>query len=355
MSAIGGSWDISNHLLNKPESFFSAPHGLLYLGVAAAIVGSCITFRASKPAYRSYQLLAVPTNLVIAGIAMLLIAGPVDFVWHSAFGLDGLLSPPHFVLIMGMIICSFGSLLGINICTNRNTLNDHRASENSNSKRHSESTNVALFKRRPYVGIFLMVLGIMPLWLSLDGIVGMFTLPFSKTQYFDFNPDSFFAAVLATVSYPFLLSLILVSSFRLGKNTFGIISITGAIFLVINAATAIIPNESLIPTIPFYIINIVPIMAADMLLSIPKWRSIYSILLAGAFLGSIFFMMQYPLITHIYNEVATKQAFVWPSQTSLIYFKIIDSIYPLLLVPGVAMGIIGAIAADRITYHSRSS
>ena len=351
ISAIGGSWDISNHLLNKPESFFSAPHGMLYVGVASAIVGCSVMFRASKSIRGSYQLLGLSTRLVIAGISMLIVAGPVDFAWHSAFGLDGLLSPPHFVLLMGMIICSLGSLLGIKLCTNRNSLNDGCLLQNGVCNWRSGTTGTFLFTRRPYITMILMIIGIMPLWLSLDGVVGMFSLPFSKTQYFDFNPDSSFAAVLATISYPFLLSLILISSFLLGKNKFGVISITGSIYLAVSAATVIIPNESLISTLPFYIINLIPIIAVDVLLAISKYRFLYSISLSGAILGSIFFMVQYPLITHVYNEVVTKQAFVWPSLTSSIYFGMIGTIYPLIVVPGIAMGIIGAITANRIVAH----
>ncbi|MGA7692746.1 MAG: hypothetical protein WCA61_10595, partial [Nitrososphaeraceae archaeon] len=48
---------------------------------------------------------------------------------------------------------------------------------------------------------------------------------------------------------------------------FGILSLTGAAFIVINIATSIIPNEHLVPTIPFYVLNILPIIAADILLT----------------------------------------------------------------------------------------
>ena len=44
---------------------------------------------------------------------MLISAGPLDFAWHTAFGLDGLLSPPHAVLTMGMVLCSIGAFLGL--------------------------------------------------------------------------------------------------------------------------------------------------------------------------------------------------------------------------------------------------
>ncbi|MFZ0567949.1 MAG: hypothetical protein WAM22_08090 [Nitrososphaeraceae archaeon] len=48
---------------------------------------------------------------------------------------------------------------------------------------------------------------------------------------------------------------------------FGILSLTGAAFIVINIATSIIPNEHLVPTLPFYVLNILPIIAADILLT----------------------------------------------------------------------------------------
>ncbi|MGE5635163.1 MAG: hypothetical protein ACM3VV_08005, partial [Deltaproteobacteria bacterium] len=37
LAESGGSWDITNHLLNKPETFFSPPHAILYSGIALAL------------------------------------------------------------------------------------------------------------------------------------------------------------------------------------------------------------------------------------------------------------------------------------------------------------------------------
>ena len=180
--------------------------------------------------------------------------------------------------------------------------------------------------------------------MTLDGLIGMFSLPFSKTQYFDFNPDPFLAAVLTTVGYPLLMSFVLCFSFHLGKRKFGILSVVGASYLTIHAITAILPNESLIPTLPFYILNILPILASDILLSFSANR-VLSVFGSGSILGSSFLMIQYPLITYVYNEVFTKQAFVWPSLLSSSYFGMISSIYPLVIGPAFAMGIIGAILA----------
>lgn len=41
---VGGSWDITNHLLNKPETFFSPPHALMYRGVAISLFGFTQSF-----------------------------------------------------------------------------------------------------------------------------------------------------------------------------------------------------------------------------------------------------------------------------------------------------------------------
>jgi len=346
VSASGGSWDITNHLLNKPENFFSAPHGMLYAGVASAILGCVIMYRQCKFSTSFYQSFHKPTMLVITGITMLIVAGPVDFAWHSAFGLDGLLSPPHFVLLTGMVISSLGSLIGLILLTGSSNANGGSYVEHVNSP-HDKIFSASLLFMRPSITMFLTILGVMPLWLSLAGVICMFSLPFSKTQFYDFNPDPSSGAVLATISYPLLLSYIMISSFRLGKNKFGTISLTALAYVVISAVTVIIPNESLIPTLPFYFLNLVPIVAVDILLSLAKSRFRYSIyIIGGAILGSIFFMMQYPLITHVYNEVDTRRGVVWPSLTSSTYFGMIEQLYPLVAVPGATMGIIGATLAN---------
>jgi hypothetical protein len=346
VSTSGGSWDITNHLLNKPETFFSAPHAVLYSGIALAMLGSAVMFqdwrRSSAGEHYYYAKPKISVILVLIGIAMLVVAGPIDFSWHSAFGLDGLLSPPHFILLTGMITSSIGSMLGITLCINRNIFK-------TTGNRNKGGDNGLTRTRQKPISYILTIISIMPVWISLDGLVSMFSLPFSNTQYFHFNPDASVAAVLATVAYPFLISFILCLSFGLGTKRFGILSVIGAIYLTINIITVIIPNESLIPTLPFYLVNMIPIIIADTLLSILD-NKFYSLCIAGGIMGSIFFMIQYPLITHIYNEVFTKQP-VWPSLTSSIYFVMISNIYPLIIGPAIAMGMIGALVGYKIGHR----
>lgn len=355
LSNSGGSWDITNHLLNKPETFFSSPHVILYSGIVLALIGTTIMFLY----WRSYSIyistikgeknlkLDLSIKLVITGISMLILAGPLDFSWHSAFGLDGLLSPPHLTLTIGMLAGSIGSLIGITsyIVINNSISQEKRRDNNIDTFKKNEGISISIYTT-------LTIIGILPIWMSSSGLIYMFSLPFSDTEYYNFNLEPTTAATIATVSFPFLISFILVSLFKLvgeignKKRKFGAISVTGSIFIIITIVTMMIPNKSLISTIPFYVLNIIPIIMADIFLSKLPLKRVF-VYTSGGILGSSFFMLYYPMITHIYNEVLSNQP-VWPSLTASVYFDMIIQIYPLLAVPAIGVGILGTIFSHRL-------
>src|SRR5215213_809947 len=202
LSASSGSWDITNHLLNRPETFFSPPHAGLYLGVAIVISGSIMMLRY----YRSSSTISnndhhyinklihlpLPMKLVIIGAVMLVSAGPFDFAWHSAFGLDGLLSPSHSVLTIGMAISSIGALLGMLSNNNNQNNNDNNKSRKfnpsittsssfSSSFSIGNSTNNDSNNTSHAVSPILIVIGIIPVWITVSGLIHMASLPFSET------------------------------------------------------------------------------------------------------------------------------------------------------------------------------
>lgn len=319
LAAGGGSWDITNHLLNKPETFFAPPHAILYSGAASAVIGTVLVFSASKSRGGAAGRMIWPVKLVIAGVAMLISAAPVDFGWHSVFGLDGLFSPPHFVLVSGMVVGSAGALAGL-----------------------AQST-----KRLPSV---LIVIAILPIWLGASGMIDMFSLPFSETEYFNFNPHPTLGVVVATLAFPFLISACLIGSSALTGKRFGVLSMTGAAFIIIGVLTSIIPNSALTPTIPFYMSSIIPIVAADALVAFSRSR--FSVYAAGTIVSLAFFMLYYPLITYTYNEVFGSKV-VWPSMIAQIYFEMIQNVFPLVVIPTAAMGILGALLIDRLARNKK--
>jgi hypothetical protein len=364
LTASSGSWDITNHLLNRPETFFSPPHSGLYSGVVLALFGSLIACRYHR--YNSNKIsniknkksMPIYVQLILTGIIMLVSAGPLDFAWHSAFGLDGLLSPPHVVLTIGMALCSIGAFLGLISSSIR--IYNYGISNNDRShaiiRNRNNSNKITRNKNRSPLYI---VIAITAVWITVSGIIHMVSLPFSDTDFFKFNPNPVLATLIATLAFPFLVSFILFTSLRITKR-FGVLSIVGIIFVIINLVTTMLANKNLVSTIPFYFLNVIPIIVIDVLLSLTMTemspplllsqtrRKIIS-MLSGIVLGLTFFMLYYPLITHTYNEVSANPQPVWPSVTATVYFAMIDEVYPLLVVPSMTMGMLGIIVSSKLT------
>ncbi|MGB7632863.1 MAG: hypothetical protein WBL68_04005 [Nitrososphaeraceae archaeon] len=376
LTASSGSWDISNHLLNRPETFFSPPHAGLYSGVVLVLFGSLATYRYHRHSSNMFDInngKPFPTylRLLLIGVVMLISAGPLDFAWHTAFGLDGLLSPPHAVLAIGMALCSIGAFLGL---ISKNNYYD-RMKTKTNIETMTSEVNYFTVELKNTVpndtttrnkrSLLYVIISITAIWITVSGIIHMISLPFSDTDFFKFNPNPILAGLVATLCFPFLVSFILFTSWKITKK-FGVLSASGLIFIFINLVTTILPNENLVPTIPFYLLNIIPIIMIDVLLSLPALRtsssisSISSVSLsqtrkkivvvsAGIVLGLTFFMLYFPLITHTYNEVSINPQPVWPSVTASIYFGMIDEMYPILLVSSMAVGILGVVVSSKLT------
>ncbi|MGA6989854.1 MAG: hypothetical protein WBX81_05525 [Nitrososphaeraceae archaeon] len=376
LTASSGSWDISNHLLNRPETFFSPPHAGLYSGVVLVLFGSLATYRYHRHSSKMFDInngKPFPTylRLLLIGVVMLISAGPLDFAWHTAFGLDGLLSPPHAVLAIGMALCSIGAFLGL---ISKNNYYD-RMKTKTNIETMTSEVNYFTVELKNTVpndtttrnkrSLLYVIISITAIWITVSGIIHMGSLPFSDTDFFKFNPNPILAGLVATLCFPFLVSFILFTSWKITKK-FGVLSASGLIFIFINLVTTILPNENLVPTIPFYLLNIIPIIMIDVLLSLPALRtsssisSISSVSLsqtrkkivvvsAGIVLGLTFFMLYFPLITHTYNEVSINPQPVWPSVTASIYFGMIDEMYPILLVSSMAVGILGVVVSSKLT------
>ncbi len=317
---VGGSWDITNHLLSKPETFFSPPHALMYTGVAISLIGVVLTFVGWRnlQQFRDSYFLSLKIKLI--GIGLLTGAGPLDFVWHSYFGLDGLLSPPHFTLITGMFLCSVGGLIGISRYLKFN---------NSNS-----------------ISKFLLILGVIPVWLSASGIISSLSLPFSSTDFFNFNPEPTIAFIIASLAYPFLISFSLTLIFRLSNYQFGILSILGGLFLLIYSTTAIVPNFAMFDTVLFYSLNLIPFVIADVFLKLN--RSKISMLFVGGLVGSVFYMVYYPYIMYTYNEILLGKL-VSPSLIYFVYFELIQNVLIYTIIPAIVMGMVGVLLSSKIS------
>ena len=306
--------------IKQTRDFFSPPHALLYTGVAITLLGIIISFFSWR-CLKEKNNFSSSIKLMLLGIALLVGAGPFDFIWHSNFGLDGLLSPPHLTLISGMILCSIGAMVGI-------------------------SRFIQINYPNSFLAQYLLVLAILPVWLATTGMISSLSLPFSNTDYFEFNPEPNLAIVAATIGYPMIISIsALLSSFLSGYR-FGIVTILGGLFLLVYGSTAIIPNFALTDSVEFYVLNIIPFFIADFVLIAKKSK--YSVIFAGGLLGSVFYMVYYPYVMYTFNEVLLG-ALVSPSMISKIYFQIMYDALILTIVPSTLSGILGGLLGLKIS------
>ena len=121
----GVQWDIQWHVLIGRDSFWIPPHVMTYAGVALAVLVSFGVLAWETLTGRPARTLAGPPvlrvlglsgtrgfHLAAWGIALTVLAAPIDDLWHRLFGLDVTLwSPPHLLGIVGAVINSLACLV----------------------------------------------------------------------------------------------------------------------------------------------------------------------------------------------------------------------------------------------------
>ena len=126
----GAHWDVSWHRSIGRDTFWTPAHMAIYLsGVLAGIAFGYLILRTTFARGNDGEAAAVrvlgfrgPLGAFIAawGGILMLVSGPFDNWWHSAYGLDvKIVSPPHTLLMLGIFALELGSLLVITSEANR--------------------------------------------------------------------------------------------------------------------------------------------------------------------------------------------------------------------------------------------
>ena len=119
----GLGWDIRWHLLIGRDSFWIAPHVLTYASVTVAVIVSlgviAVETWASRQGARGPGAINVVGlvgtrgfHLAWLGMAVVVVAAPLDDLWHRLFGIDVTLwSPPHLLGLLGAQVNTLACLL----------------------------------------------------------------------------------------------------------------------------------------------------------------------------------------------------------------------------------------------------
>jgi hypothetical protein len=123
LGAWGLTWDIQWHLLIGRDTFWIPPHLMMYGGVTAGLL-MAFTMLAldTAAAHRNGPPRGAITiagftstrgmHLAAWGIGLVVLAAPIDDLWHRLFGLDVTLwSPPHLLGLLGSAVNTLGTLV----------------------------------------------------------------------------------------------------------------------------------------------------------------------------------------------------------------------------------------------------
>ena len=306
LSFSGGSWDITFHILSQPESFFSYPHSLVYSGILLVISIFFINIRKN---FAAENKIKKNNFIILSGIVLILVAGPFDFSWHLKFGLDGLLSPPHLTLLSGWLLIAIGNLRITNLHLDRirtntqneldrtNTIstidgfredisgggsgrgrgdaadvdrdngltNDKRVnmnkqgynswSEKSIKRRRSSNTDSEskLYRLQLFLNLSILLM-------ILSGILYFFSLPFSETQSYNFNPPPLLALFVYGLGFPILFSAYLVKILLRYPDLKVMVPLVGTFYITITLITQISSNSFLSGYAGYYLLNLIPFL-----------------------------------------------------------------------------------------------
>jgi hypothetical protein len=320
----GASWDITSHILRQPETFFTPSHSVLYTGVGlttiAAAIGLFIYLRNRKEVRsRSFY---TAFKLLIIGAAIQLVSGPGDFMWHSVFGVDGLMSPPHLALATGILINTIAAVVGL-----------ARILPLIQSKRNQALARAAL------------VPAFAALWFSSIWYIFMFVLPLSNGEHFRFNPDPAAAIVIATIALPFVSAMIFLLSARtIGK--LGAASAVAGVVITMNVLANIAPAyQSLGAFLPWQLLAIIPAtIGAD--IAIQRAGQRRGMIIAGVLIGVTFYVFNYPMLPMAFAELLNQpNAFMSDILPSM--YATLPQVIVMTAVPSAIAGVFGAIIGSK--------
>jgi hypothetical protein len=328
---IGGtSWDVTSHLLQLPETFFTPSHTLLYGGIGLLAISSAIALHLF---YKNKEIRKMPFSvsfkLLVVGSSVSLVAGPSDYIWHEIFGIDGLLSPTHLTLITGMLINSIAVVLGLARIT-----------------MHLPSMTLKRMVKA------LLIPAFAAMWFTMIWYTYVFALPFSDGEHFNFNLNPIAQSAIAVIVLPLISSMVFVTAFKTlggyGASTI-VATLVGLIMI-----TNIVPSSQLIPFLPGYLALYVIALTADLILNkklrLAQLKSKIlgmekSVLIAGTIMGSIFYILGYPMLPTTFAVFMGHYGFDPISDILPIFMNTLPTVLPFTIVVGATMGLMGAIVS----------
>ena len=107
---LGGIWDASTHALRTPEKFWTIQHMTIYAGVgmitSSSVLGMIILLLNSEN-----KILLKGIKIILLGSILQIVGGYADSISHEIYGVDGLVTPSHLTIEIGLFLSALGSFI----------------------------------------------------------------------------------------------------------------------------------------------------------------------------------------------------------------------------------------------------
>ncbi len=311
---LGILWDIAWHMSIGRDGLFSAPHVVVYVG--AAFAGIFSGYQVLKTSFWGSKLekgkmvnfwgifySSLGGLFCIWGGIASLTSAPFDDWWHNTYGLDvQILSPPHAVLLLGLMSVQMGAMVGTLAFLNRN---DKIAS-------FSTEENAKRTNRLQWMFMLTAAFFITSIFTFLSESLGRWAM----------HGVSFYK--VASAAFPFIM----LAAGRASGKKWGITYIC-LIFLVfhwaVNATLRLFPAEPLLgpihnkittyQTLGFPLLLFIPAFAMDWLRDKFSAKNDWILaLIFGITFTIILFITHYPFGTFLHESPLTRNWF-WGSNS----------------------------------------
>ena len=174
----------------------------------------------------------------------------------------------------------------------------------------------------------------------------MFVLPFSESEFFNFNLNTYSATLIASIFLPLVNSIMFLCSSKVFNNVFGYAFIIVYLLVLVNTFSTIVPTGNLLsPLIPWYLVTVLGTsLLADILLNSRFIRINTQFknnkLIASSIVGAIFYFFNYPMIVWTYGTFLNSNL---ESLNDVLptFLNTIVSITFITIPVGAVMGLVG--------------
>jgi len=106
---LGGVWDSASHEMRIPDTFWTMQHMTIYFG--ASLVACSAIVAALVMNHHEYKSMKKGIVMIILGAILQLGGGYADYNFHTVYGIDGLVTPSHLSIEVGLLLSAAGGFI----------------------------------------------------------------------------------------------------------------------------------------------------------------------------------------------------------------------------------------------------